>query len=247
MKLSFLSATKIANSGQIFRAYIKENEVHFLSGSGYAIIKRNGEVICTNEEYFTNFFDLSTDYNKINKALVLNPEIIVAGDGIRILNGDFNEIVISFIISANNNIKRIRKTVEQICEKYGEQRTFNKTTYYTFPTLDQLSTATEVDFAELGCGYRAPYLIKTIAELKNMSFDELNKLPNDVLYKKLTALHGVGPKVAACIMLFAFHRLDVYPVDTWIKKAKNILTAHPYAGVAQQYLFYYLQHLKKEL
>jgi N-glycosylase/DNA lyase len=266
VKLSFLSAAKTANSGQVFRAYIKdrhigdnpfnrENEIHFMSGAEYAVINDKGEISSTNDEYFAHYFDLTTDYDEINKSINLDEKIITAGNGIRILRGEFSEIVISFIISANNNIKRIRKTIERLCEKYGEELTFNKIKYYTFPALNRLSQITADEFAAIGCGYRSPYLVKTIALLKNTSFAELNKLNDKALYSELRKFCGVGDKVASCIMLFCFHRLNICPIDTWIKKAltslppaaQTILTNDGYAGIAQQYIFYFLQFLKKPL
>ena len=161
-------------------------------------------------------------------------------------------MVLSFIISANNNIKRFTKTINAICQKYGTQTDCG---YWSFPNLEQCLQIKETDFKRFGCGYRAPYLVKAIQQLKQLNFNQLQKLENHELQRTLLAIYGVGPKVAACIMLFAFHRLDVAPVDTWIKKAiaqlspeeQNNILCGPYAGIAQQYIFYYLQHLHKEV
>jgi len=185
-----------------------------------------------------HYFDMDTNYNEIKKELaefnVLH-ESIKAGGGIRILHQPFIPCVISFIISANNNIKRFTKTIEQI-------------------DFDNLEKYTQDDFTRMGCGYRAPYLVQSIQKLRDMDTQYLSNLNNNELRKALMTLPGVGPKVANCVMLFAFHRLDVAPVDTWINKAIDqlgssavVIMNHPYAGVAQQYIFYYLQHLHKTL
>lgn len=230
---------QILECGQFFRFKKTDKGYVVFSGKLKAEITEheNRTEIAGNEKYFENFFDLKTDYAEIKKELwkfsALH-EPIKAGHGIRILNQPFSETVICFIISANNNIKRFTKTIEQI----------------DFENLEKYS---EEDFKKMGCGYRAPYLVETIQKLKEMNFEKLNKLDNNALKKQLLTLSGVGPKVAACIMLFAYHRLDTAPVDTWIKKAAEQLgeensekiLSHKYAGIAQQYIFYYLQHLKK--
>jgi N-glycosylase/DNA lyase len=184
-----------------------------------------------------DYFDLGLDYNEVKKQILLNvpdcqkgeiKKAIEAGHGIRILKQPFVPCVISFIISANNNIKRFTKTLAQI-------------------DFDKLDSYTEADFTKMGCGYRAPYLVKSIQQLKSMDFDALKKLDNAELKKTLLTLSGVGPKVAACIMLFAFHRLDTVPVDTWIKKNQDFIPQSEFAGVLQQYIFFYTQHLHKVL
>ena len=187
-------------------------------------------------EWLFNYFDLSTDYNKIKAEFARFPvlaEPMAVGGGIRILRQPFVRTVISFIISANNNIKRFSKTIAQI-------------------DFDNLGKYTEADFVEMGCGYRAPYLVKTIAMLSadpRFTVEALAALSDDECRRTLMFLPGVGPKVADCIMLFALHRLNIVPRDVWIKRAEmelgsaaaEIFTG-PYAGVAQQYLFYAMQN-----
>jgi N-glycosylase/DNA lyase len=224
----------IRNSGQIFC----NPPCEIIEQGDKIVIKAVGD---KNSDWLWNYFDLGTDYSEIKRELMrfnFLHKPIEAGHGIRILRQHFAETVISFIISANNNIKRFTKTIEQI--------EFNK--------LEQYS---EEDLKKMGCGYRAPYLVKTIRQLKDMDVSKLGKLDNESLRNELLALPGVGPKVASCIMLFCdnFHRLNIAPVDTWIKKAieqlgndaSDAIINNKYAGVAQQYIFYYMQHLKKEL
>ena len=258
----------IMHSGQVFRYHtpsvslpplsrgeinctydliVGQNKARLLTGKDKVVIATS------NPQYFWNYFDLDTDYNEIKKQLrqyktidkVLNE--FASADGIRILKGEFVETTISFIISANNNIKRFTKTLNLLSEQYGADN--------GFPTLEQLSKLTEEDFQRIGCGYRSPYLVKAIQQIKALESNKLQKLSNAELNKTLIQITGVGPKVSACVMLFCFHRLNTAPQDTWIIRAletipeedKEVLLNHRYAGVAQQYVFYYLQHLKKEL
>ena len=247
----------ILHSGQVFRYWQTKDGWLVMSGQHWAEIKITVEqtyIVCDNANYFYHYFDFDTDYQKIKKTLTA-PKLqnaLVRGSGIRILNADFVEMVLSFIISANNNIKRFSKTINAICEKYG---TITACGYHGFPTLTQCAKITENDFKMLGCGYRASYLFQAIQQLTKLDFAQLQKLDNQKLQHELLKICGVGPKVAACIMLFAFHRLDVAPVDTWIKKAivqlspdEQAMILHgQYAGIAQQYIFYYLQHLHRKV
>jgi len=248
----------IMNSGQVFRFFEDKEAGRYslISGGHKALVYRvcdKIEIKCDNAEYFFSYFDLVTDYSMIKNKLskICTIKNILDSDpsigGIRILKGDFVEMVISFIISANNNIKRFTKTLNALSEKFGSDN--------CFPTLEELSVVTGNDFKNLGCGYRAPYLVKAIKQLQNLDYNILQKMFRDELNKTLLTISGVGQKVASCIMLFAFNRLKEVPVDTWIKKAldstpvadKRAIIQSEYAGVAQQYIFYYLQHLKKIL
>jgi len=255
--LSQFNLSAIMHSGQVFRYFENEKTGGYTlySGSHKASLYKKDNLIiceCDSANYFYNYFDLSTDYNfiknKLSKFDAIKNILTVSPEtgGIRILKGDFLETVISFIISANNNIKRFTKTINVMCEKFG--------TNNFFPTMNELLTITIDDFKNLGCGYRAPYLVKTIKELSKPEYDFeiLKALSRFELNKKLLSLSGVGQKVASCIILFCFNILHEVPIDTWIKKAiatlpdcdKQILTTHQFAGIAQQYIFYYLQHLK---
>ena len=250
----------IMHSGQVFRYFEIDNGYKVVSGSNYARVKKceNKIIIeCDNEKYFRNYFDLDTDYNQMKKELskyksiekiLREPNV----GGIRILRAEFIEMVISFIISANNNIKRFTKTLNAMCEKFGSKLECG---LHAFPTIQQLSEITVADFDALGCGYRSKYLVTVVQQLKSaeMQTEVLKSLNNIELSKRLQTLSGVGPKVASCIMLFCgdFHRLDIAPQDTWIIKAleqfpkidREVLLDHKFAGVAQQYVYYYLQYL----
>jgi len=249
----------IMHSGQVFRYFVTDSGFELIVGNHYATItKRPDRVIikCDNATYFYNYFDLGTDYNKIKQSLSQYKKLahaLDAGGGIRILKGEFVEMVLSFIISANNNIKRFTKTLNLLAELCGEKLSSGK---HGFPTLEQLQNVTESDFKQLGCGYRSDYLTEAVKQLEEINLTTLKKQLNQELQKVLTQIKGVGPKVANCVMLFCgdFHRLDIAPQDTWILKAieqlgedKEAILKHKYAGVAQQYIFYYLQYLRKEL
>ena len=220
------------------------------------------------------YFQLDVDYNKIkNKLSKIDNNMktsIQYGNGIRILNQDTWEALISFIISANNNIPRIKGIIERISKKYGKEIEWNNKKYYTFPTPQELAKATIKDLRILGLGFRDSRVYETtkiIAEGK-INLEELIKIQDiNLLREELLKLPGVGPKVADCIMLFSMKRLDVFPIDVWVKRVmtelyleeitdkvnsnisnKKILdTAQKkfgdLAGIAQQYLFYYRRSL----
>lgn len=213
--------------GQIFSfKQIEKNKYVVVSDDKLATIiyDDNKTIIKTkNVDYFYKFFDFKTDYYQIKRDILSqHPEtekFLKFGDGIRILKQSPYQTIISFIVSANNNIKRIKSILFKISALFGER--FEGTEFYTFPTLKQLSKATIDDFNKLGAGYRSEYLVKTIALLQTEEYkiENLINLPTLVLKQKLLKLMGVGPKVADCILLFGFSRTDVFPVDTWIRKS----------------------------
>lgn len=248
----------IIECGQIF-CYKKENDITYIvySADKMAKVKEYEtyvEIETDNKDYFVNYFDLNTNYtdlkNKFIKDYPYLTKAINYGTGIRILKQDPFETIIGFIISANNNIKRIQKIMFAIRQNFGK----NMGEYYTFPTAQELSKATEQDFKNMGAGYRAKYLVEATKQLANADYESLRKMSTDELNKYLLTIMGVGQKVADCIMLFAFSKGNVFPVDTWIEKVycsyfkeehnrviirKNLLnTFGENSGYIQQYLFY---------
>ena len=228
------------------------------------------------EELCKDYFDLDTDYQKIkNKLSKLDNNLRVSikyGKGIRILKQDIWEALISFIISANNNIPRIKGIIERISKQYGEEIIWDNKKYYTFPNPEQLSNASVSDLRKLGLGFRDVRVFETCRLINQniISIEELETIKNiDELKEQLLRFPGVGPKVADCIMLFSMKKLEVFPIDVWVKrvmtelygdeirKLKNNSTiisnkqileyAQQYfgnlAGVAQQYLFYWRRDL----
>ena len=206
-------------------------------------------------EYFHKYFDLDTDYDGIKRALRKYEglsDAVEFGSGIRILKQDPFETIISFIVSANNNIPRIKSILERICVALGEK----KDGYYAFPTAERMADAGAELFKSLGAGYRAEYLAETSRKLVGFDYEIIEKSNTDEARKILTSFKGVGNKVADCILLFAFGKTDLFPMDTWTKKIYRILgfpeENNPktmaarlvnrfgaLAGYAQQYLYYY--------
>lgn len=219
------------------------------------------------EDIVNKYFDLNRDYQKI-KELLKNVDkdvkkSITYGEGIRILNQDLWETTISFIISANNNIPRIKGIIKKICQKYGDKIIWNNEEYYSFPTPKQLSKASVQDLRTLGLGFRDKRVFETTQIVVSNQVD-LSKLmckKTEEAREILLTLPGVGPKVADCILLFSeLKRLEVFPVDVWVRRVMNDLyikmedenkvnkkevlnlAKEKYgdlAGLAQQYLFYW--------
>ena len=227
--------------------------------------------ICKNEnlekEIYT-YFDLDRNYEKIKEELSKKDNYmktsIAHGKGIRILNQDLWETIISFIISANNNIPRIKGIIERLSKAYGKEIEWKGKIYYTFPTPEELKDVTVKEYRDLGLGFRDIRLYETtqmILEGK-VNLKELEENPNTMeVREKLLTLSGVGPKVADCILLFSdLKRLEVFPIDVWVRRVMNDLYIQnedetkvgkkqiqkiarenfgDLAGLAQQYLFYW--------
>ncbi len=251
------------NCGQIFRYVIDGNTAFVYSQNKMCKLefsKSQIEIISKDIDYFYNFFDLNTDYSKIKNQLKKDEFLRTAVDygyGIRIIKNDPFEMIISFIISANNNIRRIKNSIEYICSNFGEYMG----EYYAFPTLEQLKTATVEDYVKAGLGYRSSQMFETIQTLTNKDIENLKILPYEEQFKFLISLKGVGEKVANCIMLFGLGYTSSFPVDTWINKVYNNLTKTnttdrkkitkeltarygKLSGYAQQYFFYYYRDNK---
>ncbi|MCI7685907.1 MAG: DNA glycosylase [Baileyella intestinalis] len=210
------------------------------------------------EKFWRDYFDLDRDYGQIKEKLVeQEPRISVAtreGGGIRILNQDFWEVLISFIVSQNNNIPRIMKCIEGLCSAFGEPvyRDMDGKTWYSFPKPEALLGKTEEDLKEIKLGYRDSYIVRAADKFLK------NGIPAGTMEEKrkqLLEYHGIGPKVADCIMLFGCREFTAFPVDTWVKtimndmygfEKKDIKGMQAFArerfgdlrGFAQQYLFY---------
>lgn len=256
---TFFNIADTLGCGQLFRYKDDNGRFTVCSKKLTAILYYigNSVVIETDDTgYFERFFDLNRNYgiiyNKVSSDAAVK-QAADAGKGIRILNGDLAEIIFSFIISANNNIPRIKKIIANICSGLGAG----------FPDTYQLYSADERFYRECGCGYRARYIVETAKTLANT--DILSRLPGLSTEKaglELSRLSGVGPKVRDCILLFGLHRTDIFPVDTWIEKVyredlrgdlhsyKDIsgqLVARfgEYSGYAQQYLFHYKRNLER--
>ncbi len=208
--------------------------------------------------YWSNYLNFSCDYNMVEKTLsndrILLP-CIDAGRGIRILRQDLWETIISFIISANNNIPRIKKIINKMCELFGEKIEFDGKTFYGFPTAEVLSQLQLCDLAPIRAGFRDKYILDAAQKVVSgeVNLNEAIKLNNQSAKTELMKIKGIGTKVADCVLLFSLGRHDVFPLDVWTKRIINQVYGideksvpqfvHEHfgknAGIAQQYLYYY--------
>lgn len=219
------------------------------------------------EKEIIEYFDLNRDYNSLKKEISKIDsnlsEAVKYGSGLRLLNQDLFETIISFIISANNNIPRIKGIISRMCNKYGQKIVWQGNEYYTFPSIDDLVGVNVEDFRSLGMGFRDKYVYNAVQFLKaNPNLQEvLNGMETIEAEKTLEQISGVGPKVADCILLFSdVKKLDVFPIDVWVRRVMNELYIHNpdekkvtnkeimkvadekfgnLKGLAQQYLFYW--------
>ena len=266
----------IFDCGQCFRWDIQPNGSYTGVFKGNVMnVKREGNTvifkgICNGNirEICNDYFDLERNYEEIKEQLSkIDDNVktsVVYGSGIRILNQDLWETIISFIISANNNIPRIKGIINRISKKYGKEIEWNVNKYYTFPTVEELSKASVEDLRALGLGFRDVRVYETTRKIlyKEVNLKELeNEKDTEKVRETLLTLPGVGPKVADCILLFStLKRFEVFPIDVWVRRVMNDLyiknpdetkvnkkeieklAKEKYgnlAGLAQQYLFYW--------
>lgn len=266
---------QIFKCGQAFRWYEEEDGSFTNVAFGKVInVKKEEQIIIdnTDEEEFKNtwveYFDLNRDYKLLRGELAKDEilkDALEYGEGIRILNQDPFETLITFIISANNQIPRIQKSVEKIAQLYGKKiETYRDREYYSFPSAEVLADVEPQELREHAkVGFRDKRIVETAKMIRNEEID-LNLFEVDLEYarQELMKLPGVGPKVADCVLLFAFKRSEAFPVDVWIKRVMEELylkelTKEKYiaeegrklfgknAGIAQQYLFYYGRENKR--
>ncbi|MBO7209153.1 MAG: DNA glycosylase [Clostridia bacterium] len=257
--LSDFNLIHIFECGQCFRWSKDEKGVYKAVVGDYIMTAKdtkNGvEIICDDDSFITEYFDLERDYGKV-KSLFSNDEILnVAtkhGYGIRLLKQQPFETVISFIISANNNIPRIKKIIESLCENFGEKIIDGS---YKFPTPEVLSKLTVEDLSVIRSGFRAKYIIDASKKIASGEIDleKIYSMDSTDGREYLKQIKGIGDKVADCILLFAYQKFDVFPKDVWIKKILHNLynvdakdfdlfikdKFGKFGGFAQQYLFYY--------
>lgn len=265
----------IFECGQCFRWYVEEDSSYTTIAHGKLINvkKEDNDVIFSNtnmeefESIWYDYFDLGKDYFAIKKELSKDPilkEAINFGKGMRLLNQDPYETVISFIISANNQIPRIKKAVDLISNDLGDYAgTWNGKDYFSFPTPDKLAGLTSEYIQEkYRVGFRADRIRETSRMINDGEFDLqcIYDKTRDEGKALLTTLPGVGPKVSDCILLFAFDKEEAFPVDVWVKRVMEYFYLKKetspkeiglsgarifgrLAGYAQQYLFYYAREL----
>lgn len=254
--------------GQIFRFFkqeddsydiiLKDRVINVYVKDDYLFVSSNDERDLKN--VVTTYFDLDNDYEKMAKLLIEADEKITKASlfsvGLNMIKQDPFETVISYIISANNGVPQIASALNNIAKRYGKKVIFNDKEYYLFPRYEDLKGVTEEDFRNCKVGFRDKYLKTMVDKLNNneIDLDAFYEMNTEQALDKLMENQGIGPKVASCILLFAYQKYDVFPIDTWVKKImrddykiegeKKIRkfaaeTYGKYSGIAIQYLFNY--------
>jgi N-glycosylase/DNA lyase len=247
-----------ANSGQCFRmSEISENIWEVRAFNKRLLIRQEEKgkhdfiFECSSEEFkkiWFDYFDLGRDYGKIkaNIRALGDPylaEAVNYGYGIRILQQELWETIVTFLISQQNNIPRIKNIIAKLCQSHNGQ----------FPTPDLLSQYTKDDFLSLGLGYRTQYLqniVKAVME-GNLNLQKLKTMNSFDAINFLKSFRGIGNKVANCIALFGLHKVDAFPIDVWIKRIIDERYGgnfdktrfSEYAGIVQQYMFFYQRQM----
>lgn len=258
--------------GQCFRWDREEDNSYTVVANRKVInvILENNNLIIKNsniddvEEFWIDYFDLKKDYEKIKKELSNKDKNLKNatefGYGIRLLNQDFYETVISFIISARNSIPSIKRSIKLLSEMYGEKiDDYMGKNYYSFPEINRLKSANLEEIKKSKVAFRAKYIIETCKKIseEKITNEEFENLTLDETSERLIKFPGVGPKVADCIALFSLKKYDSFPVDVWVNRVmselyfkdeklslkklreKSLRLFGEKAGFAQQYLFYY--------
>lgn len=256
-----LDIEKTFECGQCFRWNADSEGVYRGLAMGFpARIWNEGESVYISTEgpldMWREYFDLDRDYEEISRGFNGGEYLercIEAGLGIRILRQEPWEALCSFIISQCNNISRIKGIVERLCHGFGERVDFEGETYYTFPAPELLAGLLPEALADLRSGYRAAYIINAANAIVSgeLKLKELIDCDYKTAHKKLMEIHGVGTKVANCVVLFGLYHMEGFPIDVWIKRALaehfpkgfDPATLGKYAGLAQQYIFYYSRNL----
>lgn len=200
------------------------------------------------EAFWKDYFDLGRDYSAVRGLIKDDPFLLAAeeyGRGIRMLRQEPWEALCSFIISQCNNIPRIKGIVGKLCQMYGRGIEGG----FAFPEAEVIAALTPEDLAPIRAGYRAEYIVSAAREVASGALDleALKKLPTQEARKRLLAVHGVGKKVADCVLLFGLSKTDAFPVDVWIKRVLDNVYPQGFdasvygdlAGIVQQYLFFY--------
>lgn len=266
------SIKQIADSGQCFRMNRiedKEDKIRYALvayGKYLELTQLNEDIVelsCSEEEFnqiWEEYFDLKYDYDKIINTLTEAEDQFLQkaaafGKGIRILKQEPFEATISFIISQNKNIPAIKNCIEAICEHFGEQIIHKSgKSYWTFPSPQVLAQVPREELRALKTGYRDEYIRRASQSVVNedIKYDVLQLCSYEEAVKQLKSIHGIGEKVANCIALYGLHHIEGFPVDVWILKVLDEIYHNKfdkdqysgYVGIIQQYMFYYMRHLK---
>lgn len=269
----FFQLNQIFNCGQCFRFEPHPNATadrciwHGVAHGRYLCIEQTKDSLifepCSEEDFlkiWQPFFGLCDDYDVIRQSIdkhfnghPIMRRAMEHGSGIRILRQDPHEALISFIISQNNNIPRIKKIISTLCADYGSPILYKGNTFFGFPSAKALEDAGIDALYERKTGFRAKYIYDAAKKENSGDIDlhAIGSLPSDDALCRLKTIMGVGDKVANCVLLYGLSHFDAFPIDVWIKKviAKyfpeglDISSLGPWAGIAQQYLFYFEKYI----
>ncbi len=250
--------------GQCFRFERQGDTISGAAGARFLSLRHQGERLllthCREEDlpFWETYFDFPTDYTSL-KFLFSQDETMARAcafaPGIRILRQEPWEALCSFILSQNNNIRRITGIIARLCQAFGEPIPGAPEGVCSFPSPQRLASLSPEELAPLRAGFRAKYVLDAARKVASgqVRFDFLAAAPLPQAREHLMQIYGVGPKVADCALLYGLHRLDAFPVDTWIRKALSRYYPQgfppeflPSRGAAQQFLFHYIRHLEKE-
>lgn len=262
--------------GQCFRFY-EEND------GSFTIILKDRVINIKNDEYnnlfiesdneenleeiIIDYFDLERNYDEINQILLKKDKTlnkcIKDSKGLKILKQEPFEMLISYIISQNNKVSRISNSVNYLCERYGKKVVFRNKEYYLFPTIDQIKNISLEVLKESKVGFRDKYILSVIENINNgnLNIESITNMNTNDALEYLEKMKGIGPKVASCILLFGYSRFDVFPIDTWVKKAMSVLYSDigqsqknisefakekygEYCGIALQYMYHSMRNIK---
>ena len=237
---------EILLGGQSF-SWTEEEDGYFSAVLNERVYRIKGIEDAVDDSYLHSYFDLDYDYEKAREEIRAKDEVLrTAVDKVgmlRILKQDPWITTISFILSQNNNIKRITGLYRKLSRQYGHEV---EEGYWSFPTPEELGKATEEDLRALGVGFRAPFIIDAVRKHEILS--EVDSLDFDSAMDKLQEIKGIGPKVASCILIFSYARMEGFPMDTWMKQCmakyypgKDKSYFHPYEALSQQYLFSFMR------
>lgn len=263
-------AYRTFDCGQCFRFENDDGTITGVYGDSLIRIRQSGDTLyligataADYEEKWRKFLDLDEDYAAIcddictrfgtyNRTIY---DATTSAHGIRILRQDRWEALISFIISQNNNIPRIKKIIDTMCRGIGVEKTAYGVTYYTFPTAQAIYDAGIDRLNEFRMGFRSKYLYDAARRVLcgEISLDDADKMDYAAAEEYMMRICGVGKKVAACTLLYGFHKTEAFPVDVWIKRVLekyypdgiDMTALGPYAGIAQQYLFCYERYINE--
>lgn len=247
-----------------FTVVLSNRVVNIKEDDGYLILDSNN--MENLDLFMERYLDLGRDYELINSVISSKCEVLKKNihlcKGYKILNQDKFEMFITYIISQNNNVKRINLIVDRLSKKYGEKVIFRGEEYYLFPEFKSIKDISVEELRDLGLGFRDKYVRNALDKLieEPMYLEKLDLMSTEEALKSLTSIKGIGTKVASCILMFSYGRFDTYPIDTWVRHfvSKNFNVKDDiksiskymkdvfgeYSGLAIQY-FYHIERNKK--